>query len=452
MRETGMAQIGLSATEQALEHQPLGPLQIRVAVLCGLIQMCDGYDVGSIGWSVPSLTHAWHIAPPAFALAFLWSNIGVMAGALLAGPIGDRLGRKPLLLISLGLFGLASLASAASPSLDFLAGTRFFTGAGIAGAFAGTVALTGDYTPHRVRAMMIMLTFTGAPVGGFVGGLVVSYLLHLGFGWPVIFVIGGAFPLLLWLISVFWLPESPRILATRTKLSPRHRAVLQRFDIAPGSATGPVPEPAHGNPIAMLFGPGFALQTTLLWIIFFCSLLNLFLFVFWLPEVLHLIGMTPAEAVFATSLYPLGGIAAVFYLGWAIDRFGTRWSLAWHYAAGIVFIAMISLLVLPYAALLAVVLLAGLTVIGSQTGLNAACGKLYPARMRTSGYGFATGVGRLGGIAAAPLGGFMLARGLPPTYVFLSACFFALVAAVATGFLALPGRQRSAAAAMRAAT
>ena len=90
-----------------------------------------------------------------------------------------------------------------------------------------------------------------------------------------------------------------------------------------------------------------------------------------------------------------------------------------------------------------VVFLAGVTVIGSQTGLNGACGKLYPARMRTSGYGLATGIGRLGGIAAAPLGGFLLARGLPPTYVFLSACFFALIAAMATAFLALPGRRTS---------
>jgi hypothetical protein len=99
-----------------------------------------------------------------------------------------------------------------------------------------------------------------------------------------------------------------------------------------------------------------------------------------------------------------------------------------------------------------VVLLSGLTVVGSQTGLNAACGKLYPARMRTSGYGFATGVGRLGGIAAAPLGGYLLANGLPPTYVFLSACLFAAIAAVATAFLALPGRQPLAMAAMEAAS
>jgi AAHS family 4-hydroxybenzoate transporter-like MFS transporter len=120
--------------------------------------------------------------------------------------------------------------------------------------------------------------------------------------------------------------------------------------------------------------------------------------------------MTPAQAVFATSLYPLGGMMAVLYLGWAIDRLGARRSLAMHYAVGIVFISLISLVAMPYFALLAVVLMSGVTVLGSQTGLNAACGKLYPARMRTSGYGFATGIGRLGGIAAAPLGGYLLAR------------------------------------------
>ena len=92
--KAAMAEATPSATETALENQRIGGLQIRVALICGLIQMCDGYDVGTIGWSVPSLTHAWQIAPSAFAVAFLWSNIGLMAGALAAGPIGDRIGRK----------------------------------------------------------------------------------------------------------------------------------------------------------------------------------------------------------------------------------------------------------------------------------------------------------------------------------------------------------------------
>ena len=431
-----MAETAISATEHALENQRLGGLQMRVIVICTLNQMCDGYDVGSIGWAVPSLTHAWHIVPRAFAMAFLWSNVGVLVGALLAGPIGDRFGRKPLLLVSIAIFGVASLASAFAHSLEFLAATRFFTGLGIAGGFAGTTALTGDYTPQRLRATMIMVTFTGAPLGGFVGGQIVALLLHEGYAWPVIFVIGGAFPLLLLIVMAAWLPESPRFLAARASLAPRHHALLQRLDITHGAAEGQV-DVAASNPITMLFGEGYALKTVLLWIVFFCSLMNLFLFVFWLPEILHLTGLTPAQAVFATSLLTLGGIVAVFYLGYLIDRFGPQRALAANFAVGIVFIALLALSVMSYLGLLLVILLAGATVIGSQTGANAACGAIYPARMRTSGIGWALGIGRLGGIAAAPLGGFLLARGLAPRHVFLSACLFAAIAAVATALLAL---------------
>ena len=431
----------LSATELVLENQPLGGLQIRVATIYTLVQMCDGYDVGSIGWAVPSLTHAWHVTPPAFALAFLWSNLGVMAGALASGPIGDRLGRRPLLLISVAIFGIASLASAFAASLGALAGLRFFTGFGIAGGFTGTTALTGDYTPQRLRATMIMVTFTGAPLGGFLGGQLVAWLLYLGFDWPVIFLIGGAFPLGLLVIVALWLPESPRFLAASNNLAPRHLALLARLGITPGQVEQQAIDLARGNPIKMLFGEGYALQTVLLWIVFFCSLVNLYLFVFWLPEILHLTGLTPPEAVFATSLHALGAIAAVLYLGVLIDRFRPERALALHYAASIVFIALLALVAMPYGVLLTMVFLSGMTVVGSQTGANATAGALYPARMRTTGIGWALGIGRLGGIAAAPLGGFLLARGLAPRHVFLSACFFAVVAAVGTALLALGGRR-----------
>src|SRR3979411_1297497 len=163
-----MAEATLSSTEATLENQRLGPLQIRVAALCTLVQICDGYDINSIGVAVPSLTHAWSLPGPAFTTAFVWSSIGILVGALSSGPIGDRFGRKPLLLASIAIFGLAPLLSAlahspgivsatggiwwllsniinlplrfvgvdigsASPELASLAVLRFFTGLGIGG-------------------------------------------------------------------------------------------------------------------------------------------------------------------------------------------------------------------------------------------------------------------------------------------------------------------------------
>jgi MFS transporter, AAHS family, 4-hydroxybenzoate transporter len=435
-REAKMAGAAMSATETALENQRLGGLQLRVAALCTLVQICDGYDLNSVAWAVPSLIREWHMPPSMFTIAFLWSSVGIMAGALSAGPIGDRFGRRPLLLASLTIFGLASLLSAFAGSREMLTVLRFFTGLGIGGGFAGAAALAGDYAPHRLRATVIMATFTGAPVGGFLGGQIVALLLGQ-YGWPVIFIIGGAFPLVLVVALALFLPESPRFLAARQTLSPRHTALLERLEIAPAGRDAV--DVARGNPIWMLFGQGYALQTVLLWIIYFCSLLNLFLFAYWMPTVLTMIGMTPPQAVFASSLRDCGAIFVVLYLGIAIDRIGPERTLALHYAIGAVFIAMIALVSLPYLILYVVTFLAGMTIIGSQTGLNGTCGKLYPARMRTSGLGWALGIGRLGAIVAPVLGGYLLALGLPPTRIFLIACLFALIAAAATALLAFRG-------------
>jgi AAHS family 4-hydroxybenzoate transporter-like MFS transporter len=260
-----------------------------------------------------------------------------------------------LLLASLAIFGLASLLSAFAGSLSTLSVLRFFTGLGIGGAFPGAATLAGDYAPRRLRATMIMATFTGAPLGGFLGGQLVALLLHQRFAWPVIFLVGGSFPLVLVLVLAAWLPESPRFLAARTDLGPRDRALLQRLDIAPSHIERQALDLPHGNPIKMLFGEGYALQTLLLWVIFFSSLLNLFLFGYWLPTVLTLIGMTPSQAVFASSLRDFGAIWAALYLGLMIDRVGPERSLAFHYAAGAVFIGLIALVAMPSAVLLAVI-------------------------------------------------------------------------------------------------
>src|ERR1700748_2682646 len=110
-REANMAET-VSSAEAALENQRIGGLQLRVAALCTLIQICDGYDINSIAWSVPSLTHLWDLKGSAFTVAFLWSSIGILVGALSGGPIGDRIGRKPLLVASLTIFRVGSRASA----------------------------------------------------------------------------------------------------------------------------------------------------------------------------------------------------------------------------------------------------------------------------------------------------------------------------------------------------
>ena len=161
-----MPALPLSATEAALENQRFGGLQLKVAILCGLTQAFDGYDLNSIGMAAPSLAHAWNVPPAAFASAFVMSSVGIMVGALSAGPVGDRLGRKPVIVTGLLFIGLFSLASAFAASLPILTVLRFFTGIGIGALMPATVALSSDYAPERMRAVVIMLVFVGNPIGG----------------------------------------------------------------------------------------------------------------------------------------------------------------------------------------------------------------------------------------------------------------------------------------------
>jgi AAHS family 4-hydroxybenzoate transporter-like MFS transporter len=425
-----MSAVAASPIEQALEKQPFGPLQLRVVLLCALVQTFDGFDLGTIGMAAPSLSKTWGVAPAAFTSAFVMSSVGILVGALSSGPLGDRFGRKPLLIVSVGLIGLFSVTSAFAWSIPSITVMRFLTGLGIGGAMPATVALTADYSPIHRRGTLIMLMFCGNTLGGFLGGQLIAQILPI-FGWQSIFLAGGIPPLLLIGVLMVWLPESPRFLIARRANAPATLDILRRLDI-PQLAVSKQVDVAQGNPVRQLFTAGLAVSTILLWIAFFANLLNMYLFSYWMPTVLTLSGLAPEKAIFSASMFQLGGILSTALLGPMIDRFGAPRVLAGSFASGVIFILAIGLYNLPSPFILIPILGAGAAMIGSQLGANAMAAASYPARIRSTGVGWALGVGRLGGIAGPALGGALLALDLPPKQIFLCACAPALVAAGAT--------------------
>jgi MFS transporter, AAHS family, 4-hydroxybenzoate transporter len=423
-----------SPIEEALETQPFGALQLRVVLLCALVQAFDGFDLGTIGMAAPSLSKAWGVAPPLFTTAFVMSSVGILVGALLSGPLGDRFGRKPLLIISVGLIGIFSAASALAWSIPSITAMRFLTGLGVGGAMPVTVALTSDYSPIHRRGTLIMLMFCGNTLGGFLGGQLVAQILPI-FGWQSIFVVGGIPPLLLLPILMVLLPESPRFLIAHHPEAPATQQILRRLHIGAQLAGSKMVDVAEGNPVRQLFTGGLAASTVLLWIAFFANLLNMYLFSYWMPTVLTLSGLKPENAVFYASMFQLGGVLSTAWLGPLIDRFGAPRVLAFSFASGVMFIPAIGLYNLPAPFIMIPILFAGGAMIGSQLGANALAAGLYPARIRSTGVGWALGIGRLGGIAGPALGGALLAFGLPPKQIFLCACGPALIAACATVLL-----------------
>ncbi|WP_291685707.1 MFS transporter [Bradyrhizobium sp.] len=430
-----------SPVEEALENQPFGALQLRVVLLCALVQAFDGFDLGTIGMAAPSLSKAWGVAPPLFTTAFVMSSVGILFGALLSGPLGDRFGRKPLLVISVAFIAVFSILSAYAWSIPSITMMRFLTGLGIGGAMPVTVALTSDYSPIQRRGTLIMLMFCGNTLGGFLGGQLVAQILPI-FGWQSIFLAGGIPPLLLIPILMFFLPESPRFLIAHHVETPAAHVILRRLNISAQMAASKLVDVAQGNPVRQLFTGGLAASTILLWVAFFANLLNMYLFSYWMPTVLNLSGLKPETAVFYASMFSLGGILSTLLLGPMIDRFGAPRVLACSFASGVIFVLAIGLYNLPAPFIMIPILGAGAAMIGSQLGANAMASGLYPARIRSTGVGWALGIGRLGGIAGPAIGGALLAAGLPPKEIFLCACGPALIAAGATILLTVKAARR----------
>lgn len=377
---------------------------VRVAVLCGLVQMLDGYDLSAIGLAAPAIIKAWGVKPVELTSAFAFSSIGIMVGAMAAGPIADRFGRKPVLLASVALFGIFSLLTAWAPSIFALVALRFFTGIGIGGAMPTTVALTSDYTSDRWRTSAVMFMFTGNTIGGFIAGSVAALILP-HWGWQGIFIVGGVVPLALLVLLFFVLPES-------AQFQPGRQAV------------------ARTNPVAGLFQDGLGASTLLLWAIFLINLLNMYLIGYWLPTTLMLGGLSASSAAFAASIYAAGAIVSTLALGPAITRFGAGRVLATSFVIGAISIAIVGSAHLSYGWTLAVLAVAGGGFIGSQLGLNGFAAAIYPPEVRSTGIGWALGVGRLGGILGPVIGGVLLGAGVPPNNVLLLASGPALVTAV----------------------
>ena len=433
-----------ASAEARLESQRLGPLQLRVAFICTLAQMFDGYDITSIGMAVPSLSAAWHIPGAAFANTFVMSSVGIMVGALASGPAGDRLGRKPVLIVSLLFLTISSLACVYATSISELVIWRFVTGIGIGGIMPATVALSSDYVPERLRAPIIMVVFTGNPLGGFLGGQLVAQLLP-HFGWPAIFWIGGLLPLALIPVMLLWLPESPRFLLARGRMTTSTERLLQTLNIEPaGTADGSahVVDVSQGNPVAGLFRDGLATTTVFVWILYFANLLSIYLISYWLPTVLNLSGLSPADSVFAASLMSAGPLVSVFAMAPLSRHFGPQRVLAVMLVAGVLVIAIVGLANLPHDLLLLAIFLMGCCTVGSMTGINGMTAALYPARVRTTGMGWALGVGRLGGIGGPWLGGVLLVAGWPPRQIFLCACVTALIGTFCVVMLHIMKRRR----------
>ena len=418
-------------------HRVTG-FQISVLTLCMLVAALDGFDTQAIGYTAPAIAAQIHLPMPQFGQVGSAGLLGAAIGALSFGPLADVFGRKWFMILAMIVFAVFSYLTATSGTLNELLAYRFCAGLGLGGVTPAFLAMGAELAPKRLRSVFVAVLFAAFPGGGLLGSLLASWVIPT-FGWQSLFYIGAVAPLVIAAILAIYLPESIRYLLAHNIGYDEVRRTLER--IMPGAVpadaelTAP-PDPAReGVPVTHLFTEGRAVPTVLLWVPFFMVFMVLVTVTFWTPAVLNSVGFSLSSAALIIGLNNLGSAIASAMSGWLVHRAGAFLVLIPGFVIGGLCLAWFGQATSSMPMLGAASFLAGFFVGGTGTGLLAVAAGMYPTSIRSTGIGWAMGMGRVGQVFGPFLTGLLVAAGYKVGGIFYAAAVPCFVGALFLIFL-----------------
>ncbi|MCP3656821.1 MAG: MFS transporter [Herbaspirillum sp.] len=401
-----------------------------VMSLCALLLIFDGYDLFIFGAVLPVLMKEWGLSPVQAGALGSYALFGMMFGAFIFGPLADRVGRKKGVALSFVLFSVATFLSGFATTPTEFGIFRFIAGLGCGGLMPNAVALMNEYAPKRLRSTLVAIMFSGYSLGGVLcAGLGIFMLPR--FGWQSMFF-AAAVPLVLLPVILWKLPESIGFLLRQGKQD-KAREMLSRMapDAKLDASVELVQADAKGAgvPLLDLFKQERTVGTLMIWLSFFCCLLMVYALGSWLPKLMANAGYSLGSSLSFLLMLNFGGVVGAITGGWLGDRFSLPKVVVSFFALGTVAIALLGFNS-PMPLLYLLIAVAGATTIGTQILLYANTAQFYPLAIRSTGLGWASGVGRTGAIVGPLLGGWLMAAALPLKMNFLVFAVPGLVAAL----------------------
>ena len=427
---------------QIIDNARFSRFHWMVMALCALLLIFDGYDLFIYGVVLPSIMQEWGLTPLQAGALGSYALFGMMFGALAFGTLADRIGRKKGIAICFALFSSATIVNGFASNPTEFGICRFLAGLGCGGLMPNAVALMNEYAPKRLRSTLVAIMFSGYSVGGMLAAGVGIYMLPR-FGWEAMFF-AAAVPLLLLPLILWKLPESVGFLVRQGRHEQAREMLLK---IQPGLHIDAADQlhmsDSKGKGVAVfeLFRDGRALRTLCLWLAFFCCLLMVYALSSWLPKLMANAGYSLGSSLSFLLALNFGGMAGAILGGWLGDRFNLSKVMVAFFVAAAVSISLLGFKS-PTPLLYLLIFVAGATTIGTQILLYAGAAQFYGLSIRSTGLGWASGIGRNGAIVGPLLGGALMGINLPLQLNFLAFAVPGAIAAMAMTVFAISAKRR----------
>lgn len=421
-----MAEPKIIDVSEIIERHKLGRFLIGLVLVSWIITFFDGLDTNLISFAAPYFGSQYHLTKLQIGNIFSMGLFGTMVGGFALGYLGDRVGRRPMVVLATALFGVLTICFALANSYWSLFSLRFIDGLPLGGMLPLAWALNIEYAPKRFRATIVTVIMMGYSLGTALGGPIAIGLIPK-FGWKSVFIFGGAFSLICSGILYAILPESIRFLVSKgeaaERLDSRVASIIRR--IAPGEQIPANPtfvvsdEAQHHKQFkpSLLFAGELRWITPLVWMAYIASSLAVFFIVNWTPVVFEALKYSRKEAATAASLYSgVGAIGGLLLMRFT-DKRGAIAITVMPVMTAILLITA-SFVAMGHVPFLILAAATGGFLIGGHFGMHSICGIFYPSAYRANGAGWATSVAKIGSVAGPILGGIVLSTTLPVRYIF----------------------------------
>jgi benzoate transport len=421
--------------KKLIDQSAMSKLQYATILVCFLMNILDGMDVLVISYCAPAIAKSWQVGPEALGIVFSSGLAGMTIGALFLAPFADHMGRKNMILISALLMGTSIMFTAWTTSVPQLILLRFLSGIGIGSMLASTAALTAEYTPDRSRDFWVSFVISGYPVGAVLSGMVAASVVPNS-GWQTMFQLAGlasfvTIPLIVVFLSEsidFYLNKQPKGALQKTNRI-LGKMKLEQLTKLPERITK-----AAGIPVKKLVSNEYKIPTLQLWTALFLAFGCLYFLTSWIPKMAESTGLSMSLAIYAGTVFNVGAWGGIILQGYFSSKFGLKKTIA-------VYLVLTAILMMVFRWfigsdwLLFVFGLLGFTLQGGFVGLYAVAARMYPTEFRTTGLGWAIGMGRLGGVIGPAVGGVLIGMGFMMASTFMIFAIPTFLAGVVTFYL-----------------